>query len=284
MRQLLYFGACLAAVGLPAALAPIVGLPETWNAFRRYSAAFLTFPQRHTLRVPQAGAAPEDFAALDAGLVAWHADASALYARCSSMAVVGLMPGGDETVAFTFGRAAGAEKRSLKSEFYAPRDLSIACYLLLSVLAYSSRSVPLALLVLCLNFANLSVCMRLKELTDALSVAADQLADAQQAFLLLPLETSPEGLLQQTHLLSKLTALSAFWSSATFCYSITVPGIGSLSVSVSVMASLAAATSARCLHRIVKGLPPELRALLTGQRGQHPGQHHAHAGGHSKAE
>lgn len=56
------------------------------------------------------------------------------------------------------------------------------------------------------------------ELTDALSVAADQLADAQQAFLLLPLEASPEGLLQQTHLLSKLTALSAFWSSATFCY------------------------------------------------------------------
>lgn len=145
--------------------------------------------------------------------MAWHADASTLYARCSNMAVVGLMPGGDETVAFTFGRAAGAEKRSetcmagasscgncpvlpakmhactnpiqaapcpcacscaepsfvcalcspgLKSEFYAPRDLSIACYLLLSALAYSSRSVPLALLVLCLNFANLSVCMRLK--------------------------------------------------------------------------------------------------------------------------
>lgn len=56
------------------------------------------------------------------------------------------------------------------------------------------------------------------ELTDALSVAADQLADAQQAFLLLPLEGTPEGLLQQTHLLGKLAALSSFWSSATFCY------------------------------------------------------------------
>lgn len=142
--------------------------------------------------------------------MAWHADASTLYERCSSMAVVGLMPGGGETVALTFGRAAGAEKRSegcqlaaprallpsairwhpclpspapgrhrqraflsvdpslrscppgLKAEFYAPRDLSIACYLLLSMLAYSYDSVPLALLVLALNCANLSVCMRLK--------------------------------------------------------------------------------------------------------------------------
>lgn len=34
--------------------------------------------------------------------------------------------------------------------------------------------------------------------------------------------------------------------------SITVPGIGSLSLSVSLMASLAAATSARCLHRVLK--------------------------------
>lgn len=41
----------------------------------------------------------------------------------------------------------------------------------------------------------------------------------------------------------------------TPCYSITVPGMGSLSVSASLMASLAAATSARCLHRVFTGGP-----------------------------
>lgn len=212
MRRLLYFGACLAAVGLPIALAPVVGvsalqnsgemiadggmkdsarsaatgatssaaaaakhaccqasrpdgsaratcpmqasqrlgMPSSgtlqsswpfpsgtrcgcprWEAHRRIPGAgacgchplLCTCARAPSCRDPpipnlrarcarQAGAGPKDFAALDTDLVAWHADASALYERCSSMAVVGLMPGGDETVAFTFGRAAGAEKRS----------------------------------------------------------------------------------------------------------------------------------------------------------------------------
>lgn len=267
MRQLLWAAGCVLAVGLPLALLPSVGLPETWEAFDRYSSEFLAFPESHVLRVPKhPGAAPNSYTALDADLVAWHLNASRLYSRCSSMAVVGLMGDADTGMQFTFDRAAGSGTRSLKQGFYAPRDLSILAYLLLSILAYSSRSVPLALLVLTLNAINLSICMHLKLLTDSLSVAVDQLTEAEQDFLLLPLEEAPERLALQQALLLKLQAISRTWSSSTFCYSITVPAMGSLSVSISLMASLAAATSARCFYRILKGVPPELRALLAGRR------------------
>jgi len=50
----------------------------------------------------------------------------------------------------------------LKRDFYGPRDLSLLAYLLLSLLAYVYRSLPLAVLVLNLNIVNLAICLRLK--------------------------------------------------------------------------------------------------------------------------
>jgi hypothetical protein len=51
---------------------------------------------------------------------------------------------------------------ALKHTFHAPRDLSLLSYLVATVLAYTSVSVPLALLVLVMNIVNLSMCLRLK--------------------------------------------------------------------------------------------------------------------------
>jgi len=56
------------------------------------------------------------------------------------------------------------------------------------------------------------------ELTDALAAAADQLADAKQDFLLLPLEQAPDRMLQQSLVLLKLRAMSGAWAGSTFCY------------------------------------------------------------------
>lgn len=111
----------------------------------------------------QTQAAPvRDYRSLDASLVHWHTGMVELAGRCSSMAVVGLMSDGESGLEFEFDRQAGADKRALKSAFHWQRDGALGTYLALSLLAYFSRSVPLAALVLMLNALNLAVCLRLK--------------------------------------------------------------------------------------------------------------------------
>ena len=90
-------------------------------------------------------------------------------------------------------------------------------------------------------------------LTDALSKSVEQLEGAQQALLLLPMESRMWDLQQQALVLQKLVAMREGWQGTHFGYSITLPFLGSISVSITVMASVAAATTLRCLHRIVKG-------------------------------
>ena len=140
-------------------------LPETWQAFDRYTAALLAFPDRHPLRVPARTDRTRSYTALDEDLVRWHAGMSAVYDQCASMAVVGAMSDNDLGLEFEFDRQAGAELRALKAGFYLRRDLPIIAYLLLSALSYLTRSVPLALLVLCFNVVNLAICLRLKGAT-----------------------------------------------------------------------------------------------------------------------
>jgi hypothetical protein len=137
-------------------------LPETWQAFNRYTAALLAFPDRHPLRVPARTDRTRSYTSLDEDLVRWHAGMSAVYDQCASMAVVGSMSDNDLGLEFEFDRQAGAELRALKAGFYLRRDLPIIAYLLLSALSYLTRSVPLALLVLCFNVVNLAICLRLK--------------------------------------------------------------------------------------------------------------------------
>jgi len=69
-----------------------------------------SLPACHTSH-PTQGDETRDYAGLDAALLAWQADATQLYERCSSMAVVGLMSDSDAGLQLTFNRAAGAEKR-----------------------------------------------------------------------------------------------------------------------------------------------------------------------------
>ncbi|PSC72217.1 selenocysteine-specific translation elongation factor [Micractinium conductrix] len=258
-RAALFWGATLAALLLPLSLLRTVGLAETWEAFDRYSAALQAFPEHHQFRVPATGDAVRDYAALGADLAVWQADAAALYERVSGMAVAGQLSSG-ETLQLTFGRV-GSDRR--KRGFYAQRDGAILAYLALSVAAHKFRWVPLNLLVLILNLINLAVCWRLKELTDALAgVALDQLADAQQALLALPLEAEPQQLAAQAAVLGRLRAMTDAWGSCTLGYTLAVPWLGTLSLSITLMASLAAATTARCAARVVRGLTAEAQVLL----------------------
>jgi hypothetical protein len=90
-------------------------------------------------------------------------------------------------------------------------------------------------------------------LTDALSKSVEQLEGAQQALLLLPMESRVWELQQQALVLQKLQAVREGWQGTHFGYSINLPSLGSVSVSITVMASVAAATTLRCSHRILRG-------------------------------
>ena len=91
-------------------------------------------------------------------------------------------------------------------------------------------------------------------LTDALSKSVEHLQSAQQSFLLLPMEPGPvEVQQQQLFLLQKLGAMVQAWQGTRFGYSITVPLLGTMSVSITIMASLAAATTLRSLNRLLQG-------------------------------
>jgi hypothetical protein len=100
-------------------------------------------------------------------------------------------------------------------------------------------------------------------LSDAIDAAVDTLADSQQALLLLP---APHDALDvQLHQLCllKLAALVASWSDRELGMSITLPGGSGMTSSVSLMATLAAATTARCAHVIVYGFYPGLPRLFS---------------------
>lgn len=119
------------------------------------------------------------------------------------------------------------------------------------MLAYTSRNVPLAVLVLMLNVVNLGICVRLKgkrgyrdqphtdcstcspgsihtllrlrlpdraALTDALSKSVEQLEGVQQEFLALPLEGGLRELQQQALCLQKLRAMADVWNGMQFGY------------------------------------------------------------------
>jgi hypothetical protein len=190
------WGLCLAAAIVPLLLLNTVGLPETWAAFRRYTNALLAYSEEHPLRVPKPGDKIRDYDTLDSDLMAWHAGFGALVDRASSMAVVrlgwgapcaeciapqlvpstwplnvasftsrkqvGLMTDGDLGLELEFNAAAGSDKRALKSQLYAPRDITLLAYLLLSMAIFMTRALPLSALVLVLNICNLSVCLALK--------------------------------------------------------------------------------------------------------------------------
>lgn len=67
------------------------------------------------------------------------------------------------------------------------------------------------------------------------------------------MEGTPLALAQQLLCLQKVRDMCNAWASLRYSFHMVLPRLGSLSLSVMLMASLAAATSARCLHRIVRG-------------------------------
>ncbi|KAI7845143.1 hypothetical protein COHA_001188 [Chlorella ohadii] len=223
--------------------------------------------------MPKPGDAVRDYVALDADLVAWHAGFGALVDRASGMAVVGLMTDGDLGIELEFNAAAGSDKRALKSQLYAPRDITLLVYLLLSAAIFMTRALPLSALVLVLNICNLSVCLALKGMTDALLKACEAIDSSIQEFLMLPLESTPLALQQQAACLQKLQAVASVFAGTRYCYNINLPFVGSLSVSVAVMASVAGATTLRCLHRLMRGL-----------LGVHSRSAHHHHNSHAKKD
>lgn len=97
--------------------------------------------------------------------------------------------------------------------------------------------------------------MPLQGVNDALGQAVDALQDAQQAFLLQPLEASSSAVLQQQHFcLAKLTTLIHEWAGQSFGMAVVLPGTGTgVAISINVLASLTLATMLRCLQVVAHG-------------------------------
>eukprot|EP00887_Chlorella_sp_A99_P000895 scaffold5.g895.t1 len=221
------------AVALPLLLSEKIGFQETWFAFDRYTGWVLSFPANTTVTVPLAADSVRDYVRFDAELVAWHERFSAVFDRIAGMAVVGKLENLDGGLEFAFDRATGSNLRDVKRGFHAKRDLSVLIYFLLSAAVYFLDSVPLALVVANLNLFNIAVCLRLKGLTDGIAKVDE--------FLKLPMERGMVELEQQSYCLQKLQA----------------PYLGAVTLSISIMGSLAAATTLRSLHIIVYGSSEE---------------------------
>lgn len=246
------------AVALPLLLSEKIGFQETWFAFDRYTGWVLSFPANTTVTVPLAADSVRDYVRFDAELVAWHERFSAVFDRIAGMAVVGKLENLDGGLEFAFDRATGSNLRDVKRGFHAKRDLSVLIYFLLSAAVYFLDSVPLALVVANLNLFNIAVCLRLKGLTDGIAKVVGQLNDAQDEFLKLPMERGMVELEQQSYCLQKLQAVIASWAGTQLGYSIALPYLGAVTLSISIMGSLAAATTLRSLHIIVYGFWPSL--------------------------
>ncbi|GAB4818985.1 hypothetical protein N2152v2_006031 [Parachlorella kessleri] len=250
------------AAGVPLSLLDKVGYWETWDAFNVYQQGVLDLSQTHPVRVPAQGDRVRNYTRVDRDLIGWQKGINTIYGRISQMAVVGAVSDSDG-VEFEFYRP-GSPQGDKKGVFHAKRDLSVLLYFVLSAATYFSESVHLALVVLNLNLLNIAICLRLKGMGDAIGKAVEELKDAQQAFLLLPMEATLLELLQQQMCLEKMAAIINDWLSAAdgsgteLGMSITLPYLRTVTLSTSTMASLAAATTVRAIHVIVYGFIPGL--------------------------
>ena len=98
------------------------------------------------------------------------------------------------------------------------------------------------------------VCVCVQGVNDALGQAVDALQDAQQEFLLMPLEASAGALAMQHLCLAKLNTLIHEWTGQSFGMAVVLPGTSTgLAISINVMASLTLATMLRCLQVVAHG-------------------------------
>ncbi|KAK9835397.1 hypothetical protein WJX81_006998 [Elliptochloris bilobata] len=241
---------------LPVFLAHKVALPTSIRNIDQAITDALAFGERHPILVPRAAAAQRLYNGTDASLARWHRGMAALLGWIEART-----PVGEVAEVIEFKMTEEAEHRvAPRVGVREARAAAVAAYFGIAASLWATDSVHLAVMLLELNVLETALALKIKTLDDATSAAVEQIKAAQLSFAMLPLEADAIGLAQQQLCLQKFEILHQAWSeSMRLGQSVRVPFLANhLTLHVSLILSVVAATSLRALEVLLGALFPDM--------------------------
>mmetsp|Transcript_68463 Transcript_68463/g.216683 ORF Transcript_68463/g.216683 Transcript_68463/m.216683 type:complete len:331 (+) Transcript_68463:121-1113(+) len=221
----------VAVVTLPTFLVFITGAFSMWAALGNVYGVIRGLPKTHPIFLPKPTDEWRDYARTDSSITGWHRAMESVFQKILKHGAVG-----------------DIDSNSLEFEMYGGAMDMISelmmFHVALVVVQYFYGSKHLALAVFQLDALMLTMAFRVKKLDDALGAAVDMLEGAHLRFAMMPLATGGEAA-QQALIIQKMQTFILYWKRQNLGLSVGVPGLGVVTLNLSMVSSVVAASALR---------------------------------------